>query len=116
MHNPLYPVTGSSYGAYAVLLVSLLVFAVGVVGNLSVMCIVWHNYYLKNTWNCVLASMAFWDFLLLFFCLPVVVFNELTKRRLLGDLSCRIVPYVEVRLVTYASLATVLETSCTSTC
>uniref|UniRef100_A0A673I6H8 G protein-coupled receptor 37 like 1a n=1 Tax=Sinocyclocheilus rhinocerous TaxID=307959 RepID=A0A673I6H8_9TELE len=28
--------------------------------------------------------------------LPVVIFNELTKRRLMGDLSCRIVPYVEV--------------------
>uniref|UniRef100_A0A3B1K447 G protein-coupled receptor 37 like 1 n=1 Tax=Astyanax mexicanus TaxID=7994 RepID=A0A3B1K447_ASTMX len=96
VHNPLYPVTDDSYGAYAVMLLSLVVFAVGVVGNLAVMCIVWHNYYLKNTWNCVLASMAFWDFIVLFFCLPVVIFNELTKRRLMGDLSCRLVPYVEV--------------------
>ncbi|NXG41631.1 ETBR2 protein, partial [Psilopogon haemacephalus] len=38
----------------------------------------------------------FWDFLILFFCLPVVIFNEITKKRLLGDLSCRIVPFVEV--------------------
>ncbi|KAL6464181.1 hypothetical protein MHYP_G00264980, partial [Metynnis hypsauchen] len=95
VHNPLYPVTDDSYSAYAVMLLSLVVFAVGVVGNLAVMCIVWHNYYLKNTWNCVLASMAFWDFLVLFFCLPVVIFNELTKRRLMGDLSCRVVPYLE---------------------
>lgn len=96
VHNPLYPVTEESYSAYAVMLLGLVVFSVGIVGNLALMCIVWHDYYLKNTWNCVLASVAFWDFMVLFFCLPVVIFNELTKRRLAGDLSCRIVPFVEV--------------------
>ncbi|KAG9353101.1 hypothetical protein JZ751_017677 [Albula glossodonta] len=96
IHNPLYPVTDSSYSAYAVMLLSLIVFAVGITGNLAVMCIVWHNYYMKSAWNSILASLAFWDFLVLFFCLPVVVFNELTKKRLLGDVSCRIVPYLEV--------------------
>lgn len=96
VHNPLFPLTEESYSAYAVMLLALVVFSVGIVGNLALMCIVWHNYYLKNTWNCVLASVAFWDFVVLFFCLPVVIFNELTKRRLMGDLSCRIVPYVEV--------------------
>ncbi|XP_048874322.1 G-protein coupled receptor 37-like 1 [Brienomyrus brachyistius] len=96
IHNPLYPVTDSSYSAYAVMFLSLVVFAVGIVGNLAVMCIVWHNYYMKSAWNCILASVAFWDFMVLFFCLPVVIFNELTKKRLLGDFSCRIVPYMEV--------------------
>ncbi|KAF4097149.1 G-protein coupled receptor 37-like 1 [Onychostoma macrolepis] len=96
VHNPLFPLTEESYSAYAVMLLALIVFSVGIVGNLALMCIVWHNYYLKNTWNCALASLAFWDFMVLFFCLPVVIFNELTKRRLMGDLSCRIVPYVEV--------------------
>ncbi|XP_051551186.1 G-protein coupled receptor 37-like 1 [Myxocyprinus asiaticus] len=96
VHNPLYPLTEESYSAYAVMVLCLLVFSVGVVGNLALMCIVWHNYYLKNTWNCVLASLALWDFSVLFFCMPVVIFNELTKRRLMGDLSCRVVPYVEV--------------------
>uniref|UniRef100_A0A673NAT8 Prosaposin receptor GPR37L1-like n=1 Tax=Sinocyclocheilus rhinocerous TaxID=307959 RepID=A0A673NAT8_9TELE len=96
VHNPLFPLTEESYSAYAVMLLALIVFSVGIVGNLALMCIVWHNYYLKSTWNCALASLAFWDFTVLFFCLPVVIFNELTKRRLMGDLSCRIVPYVEV--------------------
>lgn len=97
LQNPLYPVTESSYWAYAVMLFALILFAVGIVGNLALMCIVWHNYYLKSTWNSILASLAVWDFLVLFFCLPVVVFNELTTKRLLGDLSCRIVPYMEVK-------------------
>ncbi|XP_043932432.1 G-protein coupled receptor 37-like 1 [Protopterus annectens] len=96
IHNPLYPVTESSYSAYAVMFLSLIIFAVGIIGNLSVMCIVWHNYYMKSAWNSILASLAFWDFMVLFFCLPIVIFNEITKKRLLGDLSCRIVPYMQV--------------------
>ncbi|XP_005310010.2 G-protein coupled receptor 37-like 1 [Chrysemys picta bellii] len=96
IQNPLYPVTENSYSAYAVMFLSLIVFAVGIIGNLSVMCIVWHNYYLKSAWNSILASLALWDFLVLFFCLPVVIFNEITKKRLLGDISCRIVPFMEV--------------------
>uniref|UniRef100_A0A672K991 G-protein coupled receptors family 1 profile domain-containing protein n=1 Tax=Sinocyclocheilus grahami TaxID=75366 RepID=A0A672K991_SINGR len=96
VHNPLHPLTEESYSAYAVMLLALIVFSAGIVGNLALVCIVWHNYYLKSTWNCALASLAFWDFTVLFFCLPVVIFHELTKRRLMGDLSCRIVPYVEV--------------------
>ncbi|CAN9511991.1 unnamed protein product [Ophioblennius macclurei] len=94
--TPLFPVTDGSYWAYAVMLLALVLFAVGIVGNLALMCIVWHNFYLKSAWNSVLAGLAFWDFLVLFFCLPVVVFHELTMKRLLGDLSCRLVPYLEV--------------------
>uniref|UniRef100_A0A672GLP9 G protein-coupled receptor 37 like 1a n=1 Tax=Salarias fasciatus TaxID=181472 RepID=A0A672GLP9_SALFA len=94
--SPLFPVTDGSYWAYAVMLLALVLFAAGIVGNLALMCIVWHNFYLKSAWNSILAGLAFWDFLVLFFCLPVVVFHELTMKRLLGDLSCRLVPYLEV--------------------
>ncbi|MEE6493100.1 hypothetical protein FKM82_016735 [Ascaphus truei] len=96
LQNPLYPLGESSLGAYGILLLSLVVFAVGIIGNLSVMCIVWHSFYLKSAWDSILAGLALWDFLLLFFCLPVVVFQEITRCRLLGGLSCRIVPYMEV--------------------
>lgn len=98
IYNPLFPVTNSSYSAYGILFLALVVFAVGIVGNLAVMCIVWHNYFMRSAWNYILASLAFWDFLVLCFCLPVVVFNELTHKRLLGDFSCRVVPYMEVGL------------------
>lgn len=97
IHNPLFPITDSSYSAYGILFLAFVVFAFGVVGNLAVMCIVWQNYFMRSAWNYFLASLAFWDFLVLCFCLPVVVFNELTNKRLLGDFSCRVVPYIEVR-------------------
>lgn len=104
VHNPLYPVTGESYGAYAVMLLALVVFAVGGVANLAVTCAVWHNQYLQNARNCVLASLALWDLAVIFFCLPVVIFHELTKRRLMGDMSCRLVPFIEVHIITLVKL------------
>uniref|UniRef100_UPI00398EB438 G-protein coupled receptor 37-like 1 n=1 Tax=Pristiophorus japonicus TaxID=55135 RepID=UPI00398EB438 len=96
LENSLYPVTDSTYSAYAVMLLSLILFAVGIIGNLAVMCIVCHNYYMKSAWNNILAGMACCDFFVIFFCLPVVIFNEITNKRLLGDIGCKVVPYLEV--------------------
>ncbi|XP_047442892.1 G-protein coupled receptor 37-like 1 [Mugil cephalus] len=96
LFNPFYPLAESSYAAYAILFLAGLVLAVGVVGNMAVMCVVWNNYYMRSAWNYLLASMAFWDFLVLVLCLPVVVLNQLSHRRILGDITCRMVPYMEV--------------------
>ncbi|XP_075993575.1 G-protein coupled receptor 37-like 1 [Genypterus blacodes] len=96
LFNPFYPVAESSYAAYAILFLAGLVLAVGVVGNMAVMCVIWNNYYMRSAWNYLLASVAFWDFLVLVLCLPVVVLNHLSHRRILGDITCRMVPYMEV--------------------
>ncbi|KAJ8373676.1 hypothetical protein SKAU_G00042560 [Synaphobranchus kaupii] len=94
--NPFYPITRESYGAYAVACVSVVIFTVGVIGNIATMCIVCHNYYMRSISNSLLANLALWDFALLVFCLPLVVYQELTKDWLLGEFSCKTVPYVEV--------------------
>ncbi|XP_061780340.1 G-protein coupled receptor 37-like 1 [Nerophis lumbriciformis] len=96
LFNPFFPLTGAAYAAYAILLAAGLLLALGVVGNMAVMCIVWNNFYMRSSWNYLLASMAFWDFLVLVLCLPVVLLNQLTHRRVLGDVTCRMVPYMEV--------------------
>lgn len=96
--NPFYPVTAEAYGAYAVIFTAAVIFSVGIIGNVSVMCIVCHNYYMRSISNSLLANLALWDFVVIFFCLPLVVFHELTKDWLLGEFSCRIIPYLEVRL------------------
>lgn len=97
MKNPFYPLTAASYGAWAVLLVAAIIFSVGIIGNVALMCIVCHNYYMRSISNSLLANLALWDFIVVFFCVPLVVFHELTKNWLLGEFSCRIVPYLEVR-------------------
>ncbi|KAM9854844.1 prosaposin receptor GPR37 [Aulostomus maculatus] len=105
--NPFYPVNAEAYGAYAVLLAAAAIFSAGVIGNVSVMCIVCHNYYMRSISNSLLANLALWDFLIIFFCLPLVVFHALTKDWLLGEFSCRIIPYLEV-----ASLGVTTFTLC----
>ncbi|XP_007896854.2 prosaposin receptor GPR37 [Callorhinchus milii] len=96
LRNPFYPVTEESYGAYAVMCLSIVIFAIGIAANLSVMCIVYHNLYMRSISNSLLANLALWDFTIIFFCLPLVIFHELTKKWLLGDFSCKIIPYLEV--------------------
>lgn len=97
MINPFYPFTSESYGALTVMFIAAVMFTVGIIGNLSVMCIVCHNYYMRSISNSLLANLALWDFVIIFFCLPLVVFHELTKNWLLGEFSCKIIPYLEVR-------------------
>lgn len=99
LRNPFYPLTEESYGAYAVMCLSVVIFGIGIMGNMAVMCIVCHNYYMRSISNSLLANLAFWDFLIVFFCLPLVIFQELTKKWLLEDFSCKIVPYIEVTSV-----------------
>nr|XP_019934075.1 PREDICTED: prosaposin receptor GPR37 [Paralichthys olivaceus] len=105
--NPFFPVTAESYGAYVVMILAVVIFSVGIIGNVSVMCIVCHNYYMRSISNSLLANLALWDFVIIFFCLPLVVFHELTKNWLLGEFSCRIIPYLEV-----ASLGVTTFTLC----
>ncbi|KAM6302969.1 prosaposin receptor GPR37 [Podargus strigoides] len=107
LRNPFYPLTRESYGAYAVMCLSVVIFGIGIMGNMAVMCIVCHNYYMRSISNSLLANLAFWDFLIVFFCLPLVIFQELTKKWLLEDFSCKIVPYIEV-----ASLGVTTFTLC----
>lgn len=94
--NPFYPVTSETFGAYAITSVSGFIFLVGIAGNIAILCIVCQNYYMKSISNSLLANLAVWDFVLILFCLPMVVFHELTKSWLLGEFTCKVVPYVEV--------------------
>ncbi|XP_066580287.1 prosaposin receptor GPR37 [Amia ocellicauda] len=107
VRNPFYPLTEESYGAYAIMCLSVIIFTVGIIGNIAIMCIVCHNYYMRSISNSLLANLAFWDFLNIFFCLPLVIFHELTKNWLLGEFSCKIIPYIEV-----ASLGVTTFTLC----
>ncbi|XP_053720077.1 prosaposin receptor GPR37b [Synchiropus splendidus] len=107
LKNPFYPVTSETYAAYAITCVSGVIFLVGVAGNIAILCIVCQNYYMKSISNSLLANLAVWDFGLILFCLPMVVFHQLTKSWLLGEFTCRVVPYMEV-----ASLGVTTFTLC----
>uniref|UniRef100_A0A8B9GYD5 G protein-coupled receptor 37b n=1 Tax=Astyanax mexicanus TaxID=7994 RepID=A0A8B9GYD5_ASTMX len=105
--NPFYPVTSETYGAYAITCFSLLIFVVGVTANVAIMCVVCHNYYMRSISNALLANLAIWDLAMLLFCLPLVVFHELTKTWVMGQYTCKVIPYIEV-----ASLGVTTFTLC----
>ncbi|XP_029521950.2 prosaposin receptor GPR37-like [Oncorhynchus nerka] len=105
--NPFYPVTSETFGAYAITGVSAIIFLAGIAGNIAILCIVCQNYYMKSISNSLIANLAIWDFVVVFFCLPLVIFHELTKSWLLGEFTCKIVPYLEV-----ASLGVTTFTLC----
>ncbi|KAG7271915.1 hypothetical protein CRUP_024565 [Coryphaenoides rupestris] len=107
LRNPFYPLSAAACGLLALTAAAVLIFSVGVLGNVALMCIVCHNYHMRSISNSLLASLAFWDFLVLFSCLPLVLFQRLTQDWLLGELSCRIIPYLEV-----ASLGVTTFTLC----
>ncbi|CAG12081.1 unnamed protein product, partial [Tetraodon nigroviridis] len=68
----------------------------GVAGNIAILCIVCQNYYMKSISNSLLANLAVWDLALILVCLPMVVFHQLTQSWLLGQVTCQLVPYMEV--------------------
>ncbi|XP_077373905.1 prosaposin receptor GPR37-like [Festucalex cinctus] len=94
--NPFYPLDAAACGAYALLAAAVALVCAGVLGNVSLMCMVCHNYYMRSVSNSLLANMALWDFAVLFLCLPLVLFHALTGDWLLGETACRLVPYLEV--------------------
>lgn len=96
VRNPFYPLGAEAYAAYAVLAAAAVIFSLGILGNVSLMCIVCHNYHMRSISNSLLANLALWDFTIIFFCLPLVVFHQLTKHWLLGQASCTVIPYLEV--------------------
>lgn len=96
VRNPFYPLGAEAYAAYAVLAAAAVIFSLGILGNVSLMCIVCHNYHMRSISNSLLANLALWDFTVIFFCLPLVVFHQLTKHWLLGQASCTVIPYLEV--------------------
>lgn len=98
VRNPFYPLGAEAYAAYAVLAAAAVIFSLGILGNVSLMCIVCHNYHMRSISNSLLANLALWDFAVIFFCLPLVVFHQLTKHWLLGQASCTVIPYLEVSL------------------
>ncbi|XP_027006872.2 prosaposin receptor GPR37b [Tachysurus fulvidraco] len=105
--NPFYPVTSETYTAYAITCFSALIFVIGIIGNVAVMCIVCHNYYMRSISNALLANLAVWDLAVLLLCMPLVVFHELTKTYLLGHYTCKVIPYIEI-----ASLGVTTFTIC----
>ena len=77
-------------GAYFV------VFTAGVGGNFLVAFVVWKNPLMRTVTNYFIANLAVADVLVILFCLPTTVIDDVTETWFMGRAMCKIVKYVQV--------------------
>ncbi|KAG1650719.1 Orexin receptor type 1 [Nymphon striatum] len=76
----------------------LLVFLVGVVGNTLVCVSVYRNRSLRTFTNCFIVNLAVADFLVIVICLPPTVIWDVTETWFFGILLCKLIIYFQFGL------------------
>ena len=75
-----------------------IIFVVGTGGNFLVIYSVWRCKELKSVTNLFLVNLAVADFMVILTCLPANLVYENLLSWFLGDIMCKIIVYVQVRL------------------
>ena len=79
------------------LVISLIIFVTGLVGNLLVIAVVAKNTRMRNlTYFMFFLNLALVDFLVILICLPPSVITDIAGNWWFGETMCRIIPYVQV--------------------
>ncbi|XP_035691409.1 growth hormone secretagogue receptor type 1-like [Branchiostoma floridae] len=95
----------------AVTVVYAVVFLVGVLGNVAVGLAVWGRRELRKATNYFLVNLSVADLLLLLVCMPTSLLETWVPMPwLLGEVMCKLVPYLEV-VVCQASVLTIVAVS-----
>ncbi|XP_078619258.1 gastrin-releasing peptide receptor-like [Branchiostoma floridae x Branchiostoma japonicum] len=67
----------------------------GILGNGTVIRIVWSNKTMRNVPNIFIASLAMADLLVLVSCVPITVANYFLGEYVFGDIMCKLTPFVQ---------------------
>ncbi|XP_078700101.1 gastrin-releasing peptide receptor-like [Branchiostoma floridae x Branchiostoma belcheri] len=67
----------------------------GILGNGTVIRIVWSNKTMRNVPNIFIASLALADLLVLVSCVPITVANYLLPDYVFGDIMCKLMPFIQ---------------------
>ena len=76
-----------------------LVFIFGLIGNILVFYAVWRNVHLRNTTNFFLVNLSIADFMVLLVCLPPTVIHDIAQTWFLGETMCKVITYLQVRIL-----------------
>ena len=85
---------------WSLALVSSLIFFVGIVGNLLVILVVLKNSHMRTITNIFILNLAIGDFLVILICLPYTMINDITGNWWFGNLMCKLMIQVQVRVKT----------------
>uniref|UniRef100_A0A8R1DSY4 G_PROTEIN_RECEP_F1_2 domain-containing protein n=1 Tax=Caenorhabditis japonica TaxID=281687 RepID=A0A8R1DSY4_CAEJA len=80
---------------FVIILAGMMV--IGVIGNTLVVVVVATNKSMRNALNLVLMNLAIADLLILLFCLPLTVVNDVTKTFWFSAVFCKSVNFINVR-------------------
>uniref|UniRef100_A0A8V5H301 Uncharacterized protein n=1 Tax=Melopsittacus undulatus TaxID=13146 RepID=A0A8V5H301_MELUD len=76
-------------------IVSCTIFIVGIIGNSTLLRIIYKNKCMRNGPNVLIASLAFGDLLYILIALPINVYKLLAKDWPFGVQVCKLVPFIQ---------------------
>lgn len=90
---------------YEIVIVVLyvIVFVMGLVGNFLVCVSVLRNEYMRTVTNMFLVNLALADFLVILFCLPLTLLEDVRETWYLGLVTCKVAKYLQVSKSFYVS-------------
>uniref|UniRef100_A0A8D0GCS1 G-protein coupled receptors family 1 profile domain-containing protein n=1 Tax=Sphenodon punctatus TaxID=8508 RepID=A0A8D0GCS1_SPHPU len=83
------------------------VIAVGLIGNLCLVCVIVRQKEMRNVTNIFIANLSCSDILMCMVCLPVTIIYTLMDRWILGEALCKASPFVQCVSVTVSILSLV---------
>lgn len=94
------PTSISSYFKYINTFISIIVFVVGLVGNATLLRIIYHNKCMRNGPNALIASLALGDLIYIITDIPINVYKLLASRwpfdnSVVGLYLCKLVPFMQ---------------------
>lgn len=92
IHDYIFP----SAVEWVLVLMYLIVFVTGLIGNFLVCFVVWRNRQMRTVTNFFIVNLSVADFLVILICLPPTVVVDITETWFLGRILCKIVHYLQV--------------------
>ncbi|XP_076878833.1 endothelin receptor type B-like [Brachyhypopomus gauderio] len=80
---------------YANTVISCLIFMVGIIGNSTLLRIIYKNKCMRNGPNVLIGSLALGDLLYILFAIPINVFRLLAEDWPFGVYVCKLVPFIQ---------------------
>ncbi|CAF1125620.1 unnamed protein product [Rotaria sordida] len=92
-----------TYYEWICIILYAIVFFVGTIGNLLVIIVIQRNRSMRTVTNMFIMNLAAADLLVLLFCLPTTVVQDVTKTWFFGLFLCKFVNYTQVYFVLFFS-------------
>ncbi|XP_028313236.1 neuropeptide Y receptor Y8b [Gouania willdenowi] len=84
------------------------VMAVGLIGNSCLVYVITRNREMQNVTNIFIVNLSCSDILMCIICLPVTIIYTLMDRWVLGDILCKLTPFIQCISVTVSIFSLVL--------